>query len=63
MEKIPCLFSQDIFTSPVIPACHGDSDCLKSPGESSFFKRLWISNSDLLLPDGSNRRGQFAGFW
>jgi hypothetical protein len=45
MEKIPCHFSQDIFTSSVIPARHGDSDCLKSPGELSFFDRLWISNS------------------
>jgi hypothetical protein len=63
MDKISYLFSQDIFTSPIIAARHGDPHLLKLQGENSFFDPLWMSNSDKLILDDSNRRNQFIGFW
>jgi len=63
MDKIPYRFSQDIFTSPIIASCHGDPHLLKLPGENSFFDPLWMSNSDRLIFDDSNRCGQFVSFW
>jgi hypothetical protein len=63
MVKIPYFFSQDIFTSPIIPLRHGDPHCLKPPGEISFFDQIWTANSGKLILDDSNRCGQFIGFW
>jgi len=63
MGKIPYLFFQDIITSSIIPARHGDPHCLELPGEISFFDPLWMSDSDKLIFDDGNRCGQFVGFW
>jgi hypothetical protein len=63
MDKIPYLFSQDIFTASIIAARQGDPDLLKLPGENPFFCPFWMSNSDKLILDDSNRRTQFIGIW
>ena len=63
MDKIPYFFSQDIFTLLINPSCYGNPHCLKSRGEISIFDHLWMSNSDKLILDDSNRYDQFEGFW